>query len=155
VEIAFHQNGDGQVQLRLATYTPSFDHFAWRFDAQSWHTGTDSALCWLLHEGLNMFEIRSVNKAGKEGRVSVLEILVSDQQIVETKLNHGSADVPGIHFQWENSTHPILTALREQYKLDEIIQAGETDLEKAILLRDWVKSLWDHDQPIYSPPLER
>jgi len=33
-----------------------------------------------------------------------------------------------------------------------VINNGESDLERVCLLRDWVKSRWDHDQPIISPP---
>ncbi len=35
-----------------------------------------------------------------------------------------------------------LSLLRERYKLDEVVAAGQTDLEKALLLRNWVRSRW-------------
>lgn len=152
VEVNVKQAGEGQVQLRLATHTPGFDHFSWRFDSLSWQSGLDTALCWTLHEGINRFEVQSVNKAGKQGRITNLEILFYGAEITEIKLDNGHADPPGTPFLWEDFTHPTLVRLREKYSLDDIIKSGETDLERAILLRDWVKSLWDHDQPIFSPP---
>jgi hypothetical protein len=152
VEISHWLVNDDQVQLRLATHTPNFSHYSWRFDGLGWHTGIDSAIGWKLHGGQNRFEVQSVNKAGNQGRNSVLEIRMTDGHITETKLENGLADVPGITFLWEDFNHPTLVFLREKYGLDEIVHTGKSDLERAILLRDWLKSLWDHDQPIYSPP---
>jgi len=38
--------------------------------------------------------------------------------------------------------HPRLTRLVKQYRLEEIVGAGETELERLALLRDWVHSQW-------------
>lgn len=38
-----------------------------------------------------------------------------------------------------------LTQLREQFKLDEVVAAGKTEMEKFILLRNWVRRQWPHN----------
>ena len=38
--------------------------------------------------------------------------------------------------------HPKVTRLVKQFRLDEMIAAGKTDLERLALLRDWVHSQW-------------
>ena len=51
--------------------------------------------------------------------------------------------------------HPRQERLRKQYRLDEIIAAGETELEQLALLRDWVHSQWlgwQSDKYPYTPP---
>ena len=51
--------------------------------------------------------------------------------------------------------HPRLERLRKQYRLDEVVAAGETELEKFALLRDWVHSQWlgwQADKYPYCPP---
>jgi len=57
-----------------------------------------------------------------------------------------------IPFLWEELNHPSLQILRQKYALDAVIAGGKSDLERAALLRDWVKSRWDHEQPITPPP---
>ena len=47
-------------------------------------------------------------------------------------------------FRYENSNHPKLKELRERYNLDKVIKRGETEFQKFILLRNWVRSRWDH-----------
>jgi len=38
-----------------------------------------------------------------------------------------------------------LAYLREHWKLDEVVAAGKTDLEKFVLLRNWVRRQWPHN----------
>lgn len=38
-----------------------------------------------------------------------------------------------------------LTRLRDKFKLDEVVAAGTTDMEKLILLRNWVRQQWPHN----------
>ena len=47
-------------------------------------------------------------------------------------------------FRYENNNHPKLKELRERYNLDKVIEEGETEFQKFILLRKWVRSRWDH-----------
>ena len=51
--------------------------------------------------------------------------------------------------------HPRVTRLVKQYNLHDVIAAGQTDLEKFALLRDWVHSQWlgwQSDKYPYTPP---
>lgn len=143
--------------LRLCTATPNFSHFSWRFDESLWRTGCDSVLSWLLLEGENRFEVKSINTANHEGAVTKITAIYSPGNsetpgTVQVLTMNGTARSTCYPFYWEDFTHPTLQLVRGKYKLDEIIEAGKNDLEKLVLLRDWVKSRWDHDQPIYSPP---
>ncbi len=54
-----------------------------------------------------------------------------------------------IPFAYEDPNHPKMVALREKYKLDEVIADGKSELEKMVLLRNWVASRWK-----YKPPAE-
>jgi len=48
------------------------------------------------------------------------------------------------------------TALRNRYKLDEVVAAGRSELEKFVLLREWVRSRapkgWDWGPSMHCPP---
>ena len=51
--------------------------------------------------------------------------------------------------------HPRVTRLVKQYRLEEVIAKGETELQKFALLRDWVHSQWlgwQSDKYPYKPP---
>ena len=51
--------------------------------------------------------------------------------------------------------HPRATRLLKQYRLEEVIAAGKTELEKFALLRDWIHSQWlgwQSDKYPYTPP---
>ena len=39
-----------------------------------------------------------------------------------------------------------LERLRKQFKLDEVVAAGKTDMERLILLRNWVRRQWPHNE---------
>jgi hypothetical protein len=54
--------------------------------------------------------------------------------------------VNGFAFRREEQGHPRLVELRERFQLDEVAGTG-TDLERAILLREWIKSVWAHAEP--------
>lgn len=47
-------------------------------------------------------------------------------------------------FEYEDPNHPRMVALRQKYKLDEVVKDGNTELEKLILLRNWVKNQWKY-----------
>jgi len=58
-------------------------------------------------------------------------------------------------FRYEDIQHPKLKELREKYRLEEVVRKGKTEMEKFILLRDWVCSRWNHgwdDIKMGSPP---
>ena len=51
--------------------------------------------------------------------------------------------------------HPRVTRLLEQYRLEDVIAAGKTELEQFALLRDWIHSQWlgwQSDKYPYCPP---
>lgn len=51
--------------------------------------------------------------------------------------------------------HPKLTRLQRQFRLDEVIATGETDVDRLALLRDWVHSQWfgwQQEKYPYCPP---
>jgi len=52
-----------------------------------------------------------------------------------------------IPFEYEAFDHPRLVELRKKYKLDEVVSAGETELEKFVLLRNWVANQWRFKPP--------
>jgi hypothetical protein len=52
----------------------------------------------------------------------------------------------------EDFTHPRLRLLRQRYGLDDVVVGASSDLQRVVRLRDWVKSRWDHEQPIAMPP---
>ena len=51
------------------------------------------------------------------------------------------------YFLFDSPVHPKLVALREKYKLDEVVKDAKTDLERALALKEWVNSLMRFGQP--------
>lgn len=41
-------------------------------------------------------------------------------------------------FEYEDPDHPRMVALREKYKLDEVVAPGRSEMERMVLLRNWV-----------------
>lgn len=62
-------------------------------------------------------------------------------------------EAAGYAFGREQPEHPVLERLRDRYRLDEVAGGGG-DLERAIRLRDWVKSRWPHVLPLSNPPYD-
>ncbi len=52
-----------------------------------------------------------------------------------------------IPYAYEDYLHPRLVELREKYKLDDVVAEGKSELEKLVLLRDWVAHQWRYDPP--------
>ena len=52
---------------------------------------------------------------------------------------------------WDPADDPKLKAIRETYKLDEVVASGKTELEKQTLLMRWIWDQWDfgHAQELY------
>jgi len=48
-----------------------------------------------------------------------------------------------IPFEYEPLDHPRLKKLREQYKLDEVVQGAHTELELMLRLAQWACNYWD------------
>lgn len=149
----------GFVYLRLATVTPEFSGFQWRFDGGPWESGCQTSLSWLLHRGPNEVAVRAINSAGHMGRASRLCLSYESdgdmpwpESVKLTSLDNGAAVPLRTPFGWEEFDRPQLRTLRQWYGLDEVISKAASDLERVVRLRDWVKSRWDHEQPITSPP---
>lgn len=149
----------GFVQVRLSTVTPGFTAFQWRFDQGPWRSGSDTVVGWLLHPGANEMIVRSVNAAGRSGRASRLCLVYQPEgkipwphNLSVAAVENGHAAVPSVPFQWEDLVHPRLRTLRQKYRLDQVVEGAPSDLDRVVRLRDWVKSRWDHEQPISLPP---
>ena len=150
----------GLAYIHLSTHTPNFACFEWRFDGGPWRRGLDTALAWSLHPGENLFEVQVRNRAGKAGRTSRLKLGYAPGTPTSSQAGNlavieeinGAAAPSQVPFSWEVYHHPRLVALRERYNLDELVAGARSDLERALRLRDWVKSRWDHSQPIRLPP---
>jgi hypothetical protein len=56
-------------------------------------------------------------------------------------------------FQYEDPNHPKMKALREKYKLEEVVKDGKTELEKLALLRNWTTKRFKFKAPmgVYPP----
>jgi len=59
-----------------------------------------------------------------------------------------------VPFEYEPLNHPHLKRLREQYKLDEVVQGAQTELELMLRLAQWTCNYWDWPDHIteYYPP---
>jgi hypothetical protein len=55
-------------------------------------------------------------------------------------------------FEYENPLHPRLVALRQKYKLDEVVAGAATETERMVKLRDWVARQWKYDPPVENYP---
>ncbi len=100
------------------------------------------------------FDVENIPNIAPQARVSVDSfysmVNTSDRNLLYFPFSeNGSLTVP---FIFEDFANPRLKRLREKYRLDEIIAPAHTDLARAVLLRDWLKARWDHEQPFVSPP---
>ncbi len=50
-------------------------------------------------------------------------------------------------FAYEDPNHPKMRLLREKYRLDEVVKDGRTEMEKFVLLRNWVGQQWKFKGP--------
>lgn len=55
-------------------------------------------------------------------------------------------------FEYEKFDEPQLVELRRQYKLDDVVAGGKTELEKIIRLRNWVSAQWPYTPPLREYP---
>ena len=55
-------------------------------------------------------------------------------------------------FEYEYPLHPSLVALRQKYKLDEVIAGATTETEKFVRLRNWVAHQWKYNPPEVNYP---
>jgi len=57
-----------------------------------------------------------------------------------------------IPFAYEDPSHPRMVALRQKYKLDEVVAGAKTELEAMVKLRDWVAHQWRFKAPAENYP---
>ena len=59
-------------------------------------------------------------------------------------------------FIWNNFDNPYLVQLREEFKLEKIVEKCNSDFDKAKEITNWVHNLWKHDgynEPIKNDPI--
>ncbi len=64
-----------------------------------------------------------------------------------TTCRNGRAVSTSLPFEHEDPAHPRLRALRQKYRLDEVVREGRTEFEQMVLLRDWVARQWNWTPP--------
>lgn len=67
---------------------------------------------------------------------------ISVKEVLNPEIRHTA-----MPFEYEDPRHPKLRALREKYQLDDVVKQGRTELEKLVLLRDWVAHQWRYSAP--------
>lgn len=75
---------------------------------------------------------------------------VADVYFPVTDAASGLLATGALPFPVESPTHPVLVELRRRFDLDAHAGSG-TDLERAVRLRDWIKSLFPHRIPYRMP----
>jgi hypothetical protein len=68
---------DGRLWVTLDSVTPNFDRYESRIDAGVWEE-VSSDFSWKLHPGENRLDLRSLNRLGRPGPTSSLQIVLAD-----------------------------------------------------------------------------
>jgi hypothetical protein len=72
--------------------------------------------------------------------------------VLVTHEHNGEILMATYRFSEEPFKHPRLALLRKREHLDEVIQSGKNEFEKAVLLRGWTRRQWETKTPFYYPP---
>jgi len=72
--------------------------------------------------------------------------------VLVTSEHNGEFAVSSYAFREDDFHHPRLQLLRSREKLDEVISTAESQFEKIILLRAWVRRQWESGARFYYPP---
>ena len=99
-----------------------------------------------------------VNLAAEAGSVVTVDSFlgtvntdqVSDVYFRVLDATSGKCELGALGFEVEDPMHPTLQALQERFPLAEIAGKG-TDVERAVRIRDWIKSLFPHYVPYRMP----
>jgi len=84
---------------------------------------------------------------------AVLTGWVAQSEIVlVTNEHNGEFSVSSYALREDDFHHPRLQLLRRREKLDEVVSTAETQFEKIILLRAWVRRQWESGGSFYYPP---
>ena len=131
-----------QIHFELRTgSTPSFDPRTWT----AWERGT--ALQWPGR----FVQWRAILETDAANKTPTLQAVTLEADIEEdakslAPFKRAEFDQPEfVHSSYPFAymgLHPHQERLRKQYRLDEVIAKGKTELEQLALLRDWVHSQW-------------
>ncbi len=136
------QGAEIHFEMRSGS-TPSFDPLHWI----PWQGGT------VLQQAGRYLQWRATLHTRTAAATPALEQVVLEVDAIEmddgvdrAKVQLVELDQPAlVHSSYAFAympPHPRLTQLREQYRLEEVVAPGRTELEKFALLRDWVHSQW-------------
>jgi len=121
--------------------TPAFDPRTWT----TWEKRT--ALEWpgRFVQWRAVLETNSADKTPVLQSVSLEADIKEDTQSIAPfellELDHPELVYSSYDFAYMG-LHPHQERLRKQYRLDEVISKGQTELEQLALLRDWIHSQW-------------
>jgi len=129
-----------EFELRTGT-TPSFDPMFWT----PWQKGSE------LDHADRFVQWRAVLTTDSADRTPILRSVTLSAEINANE--GGLSDVEIVGFERPEIVrssypftymppHPKAERLVKQYRLEEVIAPGKTDLERLALLRDWVHSQW-------------
>ncbi len=86
-----------------------------------------------------------VASAVDEGRSRQLRIENADTSIAEAAISGQPFHAPNDFYAFEESRSPRIKRLREEYRLDEVVQGEESEFARMLKLRHWVHSRWPID----------
>lgn len=87
---------EGVLELTLSTHTPQFDTYLLRRDSERW-VNCGERILWKLQEGRNLLEIKSRNKWGRDGPVSVFEVDYRPAELIAETV--GRLEIPNAGFE--------------------------------------------------------
>jgi len=142
-----------QCEMRTGT-TPSFDPLTW----SPWQRRTSLAKPGRFVQWRATLNTRAADKTPVLKAVTLKADLKEDRSALDRvrllELDQPDFATSSYAFTYMGS-HPRQERLVKQYRLDEVIAAGKTELEQLALLRDWVHSQWlgwQADKYPYCPP---
>lgn len=145
-------------ELRAGS-TPSFDPRTWT----AWERSTTLEWPGRFAQWRAILETSSADKTPTLQSVTLEADIKEDAQSLApfelVALDHPQLVYSSYDFAYMGQ-HPHQQRLRQQYRLDDVIAKGQTELEQLALLRDWIHSQWlgwQSDKYPHSPswnPLE-
>jgi hypothetical protein len=89
-------DAEGVLELALSTHTPEFDTYLKRLDSRDWERCGERIL-WKLNRGRNLLEIKSRNKWGRSGPVTLFELDYKPEELREELVD--KIQVPNAGFE--------------------------------------------------------
>jgi len=72
--------------------------------------------------------------------------------VLVTSENNGEFPASSYVLREDDFHHPRLRLLRSRERLDEVVSSADTQFEKIVLLRAWVRMQWESSGNFYYPP---